>query len=272
MEFLPLIGGLVNNLFAGFRQEQGQDFATAQAAQAYAYMRAGRRTAYQDTMYSMREAGLNPILAYKQGAVSGTMGTTPSPVSAATPDIGLGATATTALAARRQDQELKNMVATEKLTNMQAEKTQAERDTELNRPENVKASTQQIQAQTGYTFQQLQKGLAEAMQATSLADWIASNPRLAQAMVVAAWGGGKVGEVLAPFGDAVKGLLAGGKNSAPSTNRRGPIPPGHSSRNLSDQDMLLTPNSYKRSQPGWQAAPPPGGGWFTDRWNAMNQP
>jgi hypothetical protein len=33
-----------------------------------------RRTAYQDTMYSMEQAGLNPILAYRQGGQSASIG------------------------------------------------------------------------------------------------------------------------------------------------------------------------------------------------------
>jgi len=39
-----------------------------------------RRRGYQDTMFSMKEAGLNPILAYKQGAVNtGGVGLAASP-------------------------------------------------------------------------------------------------------------------------------------------------------------------------------------------------
>ena len=40
---------------------------------AYKYQRKLRKNMYQDTMFSMREAGLNPILAYKQGAPTGAV-------------------------------------------------------------------------------------------------------------------------------------------------------------------------------------------------------
>ncbi len=45
----------------------------------YKLARKSRRKAYQDTMFSMREAGLNPILAYQRGAISSaqSLGQTP---------------------------------------------------------------------------------------------------------------------------------------------------------------------------------------------------
>lgn len=44
----------------------------AAARKAYARFRQARQTAYQDTMGDMRLAGLNPILAYSQGATGGS--------------------------------------------------------------------------------------------------------------------------------------------------------------------------------------------------------
>lgn len=67
-------------------------------------------TAYQRSMADMRKAGLNPILAYKQGSAS-----TPGGSMAQQQDIGTPAV-NSALAGRRLAQELKNMKTTERTT------------------------------------------------------------------------------------------------------------------------------------------------------------
>lgn len=269
MEFLsalaPIAGGVINNLFAGNRQDEAQNFAREQAATAEATFRTNRQTAYQDTMADMAKAGLNPILAYQKGATAGTMGVTPSPSITPTSDFGVGAAASTALQVRRQNYEIENMKEQNALLKAQTAKTSAEKDTELNRPSNVAASTRNLEAQTGFTEQQVIKGMADAMTSTQLGNWIADNRALAQAMIVAAWGGGKLGDTLAPFKNAVEGLFSGAKSSAPSTTRNMPTPPGSSAK------QMPSPNDYRRNQPGWEPAPPkPDRGWFTDRWQGIN--
>ncbi len=70
-------------------------------------------SAYQRSMADMRKAGLNPILAYKQGGAS-------SPPGASMPTIQeLGPAISTALGTLRLKQELKNMRATERTTQEQ---------------------------------------------------------------------------------------------------------------------------------------------------------
>lgn len=73
-------------------------------------------TQYQRAMADMRKAGLNPILAYKQGGAG-----TPSGSAASMPnlsDIGTKSV-TSALAARRLNQELKNLNSQQKFTDAQ---------------------------------------------------------------------------------------------------------------------------------------------------------
>ncbi|AXH76364.1 MAG: hypothetical protein [Microviridae sp.] len=274
--------GLINNLFAGSRQSDAQSFAREQAAQAEANFRTNRQTAYQDTMMDMRNAGLNPILAYQRGATGSTMGATPGVSPAPVSDVGIGQGVSSAVAIRRQNQELQNMEATKNLTDAQTQKTLSEKRTEDMRPQNVEASTQQLQAQTGFTMTQLQTKLAEAMQSTSLADWIANNPKITQAAVVASFLGGAAGDAVKPFMEATRGLIGGATgNSAGSAARGNPVaPPGSSSRSNQnfDQkygvpvDQMPSPNSYRRSSPGFSPAPPrPSRGWFSDRFYGVDQ-
>ena len=112
-------GGLINNLFAGNRQEEAQKFAQQQAQQAEATFRTNRQTAYQDTMSDMQSAGLNPILAYQRGATGSTMGATPSPSAAPVSDVGIGSGVNSAVAMRTANETVENLKATR-------EKTQAE--------------------------------------------------------------------------------------------------------------------------------------------------
>lgn len=75
-EMLSLGGNLLNNFFAGERQEDAQQFSAQQFA-----------TRYQTTVNDMKAAGLNPMLAYGQGG-----GNAPTSTAASAPggaDLGM---------------------------------------------------------------------------------------------------------------------------------------------------------------------------------------
>lgn len=104
-----LASNLAGQMFADERQEDAQQFQEGQNA----WQQHMRRTQYQDTVHSMKEAGLNPMLAYHQGG-----GATPSggnPGAAGSPHM-------TAPSASLQN------AAQVKLIDAQADKSKAEAD------------------------------------------------------------------------------------------------------------------------------------------------
>nr|AVQ10204.1 minor capsid protein [Gokushovirinae environmental samples] len=58
-----LAGGLINNYFAGERQDKQNEFNSAQADKQMRFQDQQRATAYQTATDDMRKAGLNPLLA-----------------------------------------------------------------------------------------------------------------------------------------------------------------------------------------------------------------
>ncbi len=103
----PLIGGAVS----AFGQHQANKAGAANVQAQMDFQERMSNTAYQRSMEDMRKAGLNPILAYKQGGASAPTG------SAFTPqNVAQGATNTvsSAMAGKRLRADLKNLDATNK--------------------------------------------------------------------------------------------------------------------------------------------------------------
>lgn len=75
-ELLSLGGNLLNNFFAGERQEDAQQFSAQQFA-----------SRYQTTVKDMQAAGLNPALAYQQGG--GTAPTSSAASASGSADLGM---------------------------------------------------------------------------------------------------------------------------------------------------------------------------------------
>ncbi len=102
-----VVGGLVGNRSSAKEAALDRDFQEGMS-----------RTAHQREVTDLRAAGLNPILS----GVGGRGASTPGGATAQQRDP-IGGAVTSALAGRRQNQELKNMRAAEKLTNAQKDES-----------------------------------------------------------------------------------------------------------------------------------------------------
>lgn len=118
-----LLGGFLNNQAASSRQEDAQAFS----AQQYA-------TRYQTTVKDMQAAGLNPMLAYSQGA-----GTAPS--SSAASSGGYGDIGSTVNQSRIASAQVANVTADTE--NKKAQTANIDADTALKRAQTFLATAQE---------------------------------------------------------------------------------------------------------------------------------
>lgn len=149
----PIIGagiGAIGNLAGGLLQQQGanaqnamswqqmqlqQQFADQQAQKQMDFQERMSSTAYQRSMADMRAAGLNPILAYKQGGASSPGGAMGSAGGASFENAmeGLGEGVSSASQAAHRAMEL---------SSMKADIANKESTTDLNKANTILAAEQ----------------------------------------------------------------------------------------------------------------------------------
>lgn len=131
----PLIGG-ISSAFGASKQNKA---AQAASREQMAFQERMRSTQYQTAMADMKSAGLNPILAYKQGGAGTPGGSTYSPVNvgqAAT--SGAAAGGTSAIQARMAIAELDQLKALTAKTYGEEQKTAYERGLILEQTKNAR--------------------------------------------------------------------------------------------------------------------------------------
>lgn len=173
---LSLASGFMNNMFAGQRQDQAQQFNAQQAAMNRQWQEQMDNTKYQRTANDMQAAGLNRILAV--GGPGGTPGgsTASSPAPAAVHDM-LGAGVSTAMAHARLKNEIENMQATNDniMKDTRLKVVQGNTEDEKTRTQAAEtlrtlADTKYKDTSTQHTAQEIVKGSADAIKAQTDAE------------------------------------------------------------------------------------------------------
>lgn len=118
----PLAGSIATGLSSAYGASQQNSLNRGITAQQQAFQQYNSDTAYQRSMADMRAAGLNPILAYKQGGAS-------SPSGAGIPAVNEAEGAiNSAMASRRLQADIKNLEETNKNIKANTAKSIAETD------------------------------------------------------------------------------------------------------------------------------------------------
>ena len=171
----PLLAAAAPAVIGGIFSAFGQAAANAEAKEASQrqmdFQKETLRSQYQWGMEDMRKAGLNPILAYKQGGAGSASGAdyTPGNVGAAGV-TGASTAQSSALATRAQETQLENIAADTRLKASQ-DKTQAALQ--------VQALAQADQANS-------QSALNQAVKTRTNVDTMISTENLASAKAAAA--------------------------------------------------------------------------------------
>ena len=135
-----------------------QDFSSRMVDQAHDYQTEMSNTAYQRAMSDMREAGLNPILAYSQGGASTPLGQMAPGVSA----VGAG------IPAQNPHAFTPQIASTAASTAADVMKTRAETRRTAADEKRLKEQTDLFAAQNELTYAQRQQAYALAGQALDM--------------------------------------------------------------------------------------------------------
>lgn len=168
---LSLMGGIANNIFAGKRQDDAQQFNAQQSAAQMAFQERMSSTAHQREVADLRAAGLNPILSVNHGASSPSGAMAASSPGAPVHDM-LGPAVNTAMAHERLGQELENMKSENDRINKDTRLKVVQGNTEDEKTRTQAAETLRTLADTQlkdtttkHTAQEIMKGTTDAARA-----------------------------------------------------------------------------------------------------------
>lgn len=159
--FSGLASSLTGGIFSAFGASKQNTAAQAAAQTQMDFQERMSNTAYQRVMADMKLAGLNPILAYKQGGAGTPGGSTYSPVNVGSAAAqGAVAGATSARSVKRTTAEIQNLHADTSLKATTANKTMTE--------------TQNLDIQRQILFENLKVAEAEGSSARSAKEFFDS--------------------------------------------------------------------------------------------------
>lgn len=197
---LSLIGGLLGQDKTDERQAQAQAFNAAEAQKNRDFQERMSNTQYQRGMEDMREAGLNPILAYSKGGAGAPSGATASTSFTPANDVVTPAV-NSALAAKRNTAEVENMVATNENLKATKDLLLAQSAESMSRTVNNQVTTKNIEVDNALKNAALHVALKDATRADSEKDFLATPA--GRILTQFGLGGRMVGEGISPIGTVV---------------------------------------------------------------------
>lgn len=183
---LPLLAAALPALIGGVASAAGAHMANEQADRSavrqMAFQKETLQHQYQWGMEDMKKAGLNPILAYKQGGAGTASGSSYTPQNVGSAAVSGASTAqSSALATRSQDLQLENIAADTSLKHAQ-DKTQAALQIQsMAQASQASANSALAAAQTQKTRAEIGIMGAEASRAAADEELFKQNPWLRQA-------------------------------------------------------------------------------------------
>nr|QJB20901.1 MAG: DNA pilot protein [Microvirus sp.] len=155
---------MITNLFNADQKEAEREFNAQQSQINRDFQERMSNTAYQRAMADMRQAGLNPILAYQKGGASQPSGSQATTTAFQAEDSGNKAISA-GMSAKRLNAEVANMEATNENLRRQNDLIHAQTARELSQTTLNETTAKNTEARTAIEQQNLSRAQAEKVKA-----------------------------------------------------------------------------------------------------------